>query len=205
MAGSSGYNLVNLSDMLEQLGEQRVEAILSPFSCSHNKDVEQFLHNKAILFAKQGIARTFLLFASHRNEMQLIGYFTLANKVLTVDPSVLSSNDRRRINRFGEYNSAIKKYQISAPLIGQLGKNFSNGYNTLVTGDELLKMACDKAREAQMIIGGRIIYLECEDTPNLIGFYNRNGFRNLGKRPLDKDERTLMTGEYLLQMLRYQK
>lgn len=54
----TGYGLVNLKDMIQELGEGRTKEILSEFSCPLNKDVEFFLHCKAIEFARQGIAQT---------------------------------------------------------------------------------------------------------------------------------------------------
>lgn len=78
----TGYGLVNLKEMIEEVGEDRVKEILSAFSCPLNKDVEFFLHNKAIEFAKQGIAQTQLVFTSYKGEPVLVGYFTLSNKVL---------------------------------------------------------------------------------------------------------------------------
>ena len=94
---------------------------------------------------------------------------------------------------------------MSAPLIGQLGKNFANSYNTLISGDELLKLALDKVKKMQEIVGGKIVYLECEDKPRLIDFYSENGFVNFGKRMLDRDETDTLSGEYLIQMLKYMK
>ncbi len=52
------------------------------------------------------------------------------------------------------------------------------------------------------IAGGKIVYLECEDKPRLVGFYSNNGFVTFGNRSLDRDE-TNIGGEYLIQMLRY--
>ena len=60
----TGYKIVNLKMMIEELGEDRAKAILSQFSCPLNKDVEQFLRTKAISFAKQGWAQTHLVMAS---------------------------------------------------------------------------------------------------------------------------------------------
>lgn len=57
----------------------------------------------------------------------------------------------------------------------------------------------------QVIVGGKMVYLECEDKPRLIEFYSRNGFVNFGKRYLDKDETDTQSGEYLIQMLKYMK
>lgn len=38
----TGYGLVNLKDMIQELGEGRTKEILSEFSCPLNKDVEFF-------------------------------------------------------------------------------------------------------------------------------------------------------------------
>ena len=60
----SGYLIVNLSNMLGELEEEEVKKILSSFSCPLNKDVEEFLKNKAIEFSKQGLASTHLFHSS---------------------------------------------------------------------------------------------------------------------------------------------
>jgi hypothetical protein len=199
----TGYKQINLNVMLNELGENRVKDILSDFSCPLNRDVEYFLHNKAIEFAKQGLARTHLIYASYKKEMVLSGYFTLTIKSFTLTKNALSKNMRKKVSKFGQYNKELERYIISAPLIGQLGKNYTNGYNKLITGDELLKMACDKISTSQLELGGKIIYLECEDKPELLGFYQRNGFIQFGERELDQDEIDKMEGKYLIQLLRY--
>ena len=85
---------------------------------------------------------------------------------------------------------------ISAPLIAQLGKNFSIEASNHITGDELLKMACDEIKKIQSTIGGKVAYLECENTPKLIDFYEENGFRSFSER-IDGNHTSLV------QMIRY--
>ena len=70
-------------------------------------------------------------------------------------------------------------------------------------GDELLKLALDKVREMQMIVGGKVVYLECEDRPCLKDFYSSNGFVDFGRRQLDSDEVGFGVDQYLVQMLKY--
>ncbi len=199
----AGYKQFVLKEMIEQLGEESVKAILSNFSCPQNLDVEKFIKYKAIEFSKQNIAPTHLVFAEYKGNLELVGYFTLAPKTVCIKRGNLKSNLRRRVAKFGTYDENIKAYNIPAPLIAQLGKNFTNGLNELITGDELLKMACDKIKIIQSTIGGKITYLECEDKPKLIEFYESNGFVNFGKRMLDRDEKDDLSGEYLVQMLKY--
>lgn len=109
----TGYNLVNLEELVSQVGEERSKEILSDFCCPMNGDVEYFLRHKAIEFSKQRLAQT------------------------------------------------------------------------------------------QLILGGKFVYLECEDKPQLLRFYRDNGFVDFGHRDLEKDERDRQSGNYLVQLLKY--
>ena len=197
----SGYSLINISDMLQELGEDKLKNILSTYMCPHNEDLEYFLRDKAIEFSKQGIAATHLVFTSYKDKPVLIGYFSLANKFIFIPKKLLSQTLKKRVSKFGTREE--NGYSLGTPLIAQLGKNYTNDYNTLITGDELLAMAINKVKQIQSDLGGRIVYLECEDVPYLIEFYSSNGFLNFGKRNLDPDERNRLKGTYLVQMLKY--
>lgn len=201
----TGYTQINIAEISEVMGEEYLQSIISDFSCPLNKDVELFLNKNAIEFAKQGLAATHLVFASFQKRPVLVGYFSLANKHFHIDLKKhgMSKSLKKRITKFGQYDNELKKHIISAPLIGQLGKNYYNEYSKLITGDELLKLACEKVKEIQQNIGGKIVYLECEDAPKLVDFYQKNGFYNFGKRPLEHDEVEVMNGEYLIQLLKY--
>ena len=64
----TGFVQMNLRDALQVMGEDAVRAELSRFSCPKNADVEWFLRNTAIEFAKQGIAATHLVYRSYAGE-----------------------------------------------------------------------------------------------------------------------------------------
>lgn len=198
----TGFKIVNLKILIEEIGEEPVKELLSNFSCPLNKDVEIFLKQKAIEFSKQGLSQTHLVFASYKGNPEIVGYFCLANKYITVQREKLSKTLRKRISKFSVLDQSVGYYCLSSPLIAQLGKNFKNGIDTLISGDELLQMACDKVSRIQLDLGGRFTYLECEDKPKLIEFYLSNGFCEFDRRPLDRDE-TNIDGEYLVQMLKY--
>ena len=199
----NGFIIVNLLDLLNQYGDEYVKYFLSDFSCPVNNDVEYFLLVKAIEFARQGYSQTHLVFASYKDKPVLVGYFTLANKYIAIKSSsrVISKNMQRRLSKFGHYNEETKSYYISAQLIGQLGKN--KNYVNLITGSELLRLACETVKEVQNIVGGKFVYLECEDKERLKEFYKTNGFYDFGQRQLDRDELDDFCGTYLIQMLKY--
>lgn len=196
------YQIINLKDIYNELGENETKELLKEFSCPLNKDVEYFIKNKAIEFSKQDISRTYIVMSSYRQKNVIVGYFAITNKSTVIKRFILSKTKRKRLLKFANYDEDIKGYHIALPLIGQIGKNYYNGYNTIITGDVLLKLACNKIKEIQNAIGGRYVFLECEDNPKLVEFYESNGFECFGKRNLEKDERETNKGEYLLQLIK---
>jgi len=200
----TGIKLVNLNTLVDEIGESATKSYLSYYSCPYNADVEKFLKYKAIEFAKQSLSQTHLVMTSYKGEPVMAGYFTLANKYITVSAKNLSASLRSRLKKFATYNSEIKAYCLSAPLIAQLGKNYYNNYNMLIKGDVLLGIACDKVASIQYELGGRFAYVECEDNTKLTELYYRNGFHEFDRRYLDRDE-TDLKGTQLVQLLKYMK
>lgn len=200
MAGYISIKLLDLIDEEHGIGEKSTKELLSHFYCPLNADVEKFLKSKAIEFAKQGIATTYIVLAKYKEKNVLVGYYTIASKIIVIYKSSLQSNSfEKRIRKFSNYDPNLKRYEMPAPLIAQLGKNYDSNYNKLITGDELLKLAID--RISNTVFSGKYTYIECEDNDRLMCFYESNGFVNFGKRKLEKGE-TDIKGEYLVQMLR---
>lgn len=169
---------MNLCNILDQLGEDETKNILSSFSCPINKDIENFIKYKAIEFSKRTTAKTHLVFWETEDEKyrEFVGYYTITYKVITVDRSVLSNKEAKKLKNQGVYDEAKQEYTVSAPLIAQLGKNYSGGNDTLISGADLLHLAVNKIRNIQNEIGGRFMYLECEDNEKLLSFYKKKQF-----------------------------
>ena len=198
--------------MLSQLGEETTKSILSSFSCPKNKDVENFLKEKAILFSQQNYAKTYLIFweveASEFGESkkELVGYYSIAIKPISIPRETnlkrFSAKKWRELCRSANTRSSEKECALSAHLIGQLGKNFTDGNNNLISGQDLLEMAMRKVDEARRLAGGKVVYIECEKKEKLLGFYKNNGFEVFGERSLDRDE-TDIEGSSLMQLFKY--
>ena len=196
------YKVINLKDIYNSIGEKRTREILKDYKCYLNTDVEYFLKEKAIEFSKQDISRTYLVMSEFKGINVIVGYFAITSKATIVKKFILSNTKKKAILKYAKYDKESKGYNISLPLIGQLGKNYNNNYNKLISGDILLKLACNKIKETQNLIGGRHDFLECEDSEKLLEFYESNGFECFGKRNLEKEERKNNKGEYLLQMIK---
>ena len=194
------YIELNLLEMLNTYGEDKLQIILSRFICPQNKDVENFIQTKAISFSKQRIAMTYLIF-SDSGKPEFVGYFTLANKFVTITRDALSKTLQKRIIKFSQFDDELNRYLISMPLIAQLGKNFDPMLSASIPGKELLALACQKVQEAQFIIGGKTVYIECANSPKLYNFYFNSQFVQFGQRMREAGE--IVDSPILVQMLKY--
>jgi len=189
------FHIVNVRRLIDQVPESRICAYLSFYSCPLNGDVEDFLINKSVDFAKQGIAQTHLVFNESDDAIDLVGFFALTIKTLNIPAIELTRIYQKRAGKFGVLTKD-NCYSIPMPLIAQFGKNFSPNISINISGDELLKIACDKVKALQMELGGRFLYLECENRKQLIDFYEANGFRRISPETDSVRE--------LVQLLKYQ-
>lgn len=190
----------NLLDMLEYIGEDNCQNILSSFICPMNHDVEDFLRTKAISFARQHIAVSYLVFADYNHANILVGYYTLANKFVCVNRQSLSKTMQKKISKFSQYDSHLERFMISMPLIAQLGKNFNPQLPDIMAGADLLEMALERVLEVEHLIGGKTVYIECSNQPKLFDFYSAAGFFPFAERFRQSEE---TDSSVLTQMLKY--
>lgn len=194
---NENYKEINLINFLNDYKEENIKRILLNYKCPLNKDIEDFLHNKAINFCLQKLAMTYLIF---NDSLNLIGFYTLANKVMRFNSKLLSLTLKKSISKYGEYDREKEEIILAIPLIAQLGKNYNNYNDRLISGSELLEMACNKVKEAQRITGGNYLYLECENTEKLLNFYTNNNFSIINKRIKDNN-----IDKELIQLIRKNK
>ena len=190
MLGNDKFFSVNIREYLalgndEEAGEPALVELLSGFSSPKNKDVERFLKKSAIEFTKKNQSVTYLVVSAE--DVRLLGYFTLALKPLTVRGETVSNTMKRKLLRISELDEKSDTYTMSAYLIAQLGKNFSESGGTEITGAELLKLAWDKIKEIQYLGGGVVTFLEAENEEKLLSFYRDNRFSQFDTRQTVSD------------------
>ena len=193
---------LNLLEVLDIYGEEQTKFLLSQFECPKNIDVENFIRNKAINFIKQRIAITYLVFSETKNP-EFVGYYSLANKFVSIKNGALGKGFHKRINKFAQYDVETNRYMVSMPLIAQLGRNFNHLLKTSIDGEVLLDMACNKVKDALSIIGGKMVYIECGNNSKLYNFYSCSNFIEFGRR--NKENEEISESLILVQMLKYFK
>jgi hypothetical protein len=127
MTEKNKYRIINIRRYIgnenPELGEDELRQILSEFSCPMNPDVERFLKYSSIEFTKKNQSVTYLVFSVA--DGKLLGYFTLALKPLAVRGETVSNTVKRKLLRVSELDKKSDIYTMSAYLIAQLGKNYS--------------------------------------------------------------------------------
>ena len=180
-----------------EVGEPALMETLSEFSCPRNADVEHFLKKNAIEFTKKNQSVTYLVFSL--DNMELLGYFTIALKPLTVRGETVSNTVKRKLLRVSEFDMQTQSYTMSAYLIAQLGKNFANGLDKQITGEELIELAWKVIEEMQYMGGGMVVFLEANNEERLLNFYRNNKFQQFDTRLTTSHENE---PHELIQMLR---
>ena len=117
---------MNILDMMKMYGEDSCRAVLSTCMCPLNIDVEDFIHNKAMEFARQRIAITFIVFQETESDSALVGYYTLANKFVSISGTHLSKTLQKKIARFSQYDEVLERFVVSMPLITLFGTAWQN-------------------------------------------------------------------------------
>ena len=172
----------------DNLGEEELRHILSDFFCDKNSDIEEFLKKRAIEFTKKNQSVTYLVLSNE--DASLVGYFTIAIKPITVNVENFSKTLIRKIERVGRLDRETGTYSLPAYLIAQLGKNYNNGLNEKITGEQLLNAAIDTVKELQYMAGGMVVFLEAEPEAKLMDFYEKkNGFRRFAVRENENEHK----------------
>ena len=109
-------------DSIDENGLDKTKAALDQFSTKRsdsehplNEEIEKFLKNNAIQFAKEKKSITYLVIDMKKGN--LLGYFTLTNKIVKIPLSILTNTKKRRIERYAKFDKVLNAYPVSAFLI----------------------------------------------------------------------------------------
>lgn len=121
------YAVVNILDYMELIGEESVVDVLSGFSCPKNKEIENFVRNNAVEFAKRKMSITYLLLDE---SSRVLAIFAITHKAVQIFGTNLSATLQKKIQRYAQKNEKTDEYALSAFLIGQFGKNYQHKERT---------------------------------------------------------------------------
>lgn len=142
---------------------------LQDFKCSDDR-VNNFLKNESLVMQEHSMASTRLFF---NLDNVLVGYYTIFNDI------VQRINKQKLVKEnwdleVSEYYPAIRLHYIG---VDEKYKNQKIGYTMLMD-------VFDKSESIAQLSGCTFITLESYEKS--IGFYEKQGFRNIGRRDRDR-------------------
>lgn len=171
-------NLVSLRNLMNNLSKEKLDQILGEFKSIKENDIENFLHNKSSRFEKSTISSTYLIFSENK---EILGYFTIANRSLVIPKENFEVLSKTQQKKLGNSAAILRNGDLmtSSFLLGQLGKNYSDGVKNLISGRELLTFAYNLFLKIKELINVKYIWLECQNEVKIISFYQNFGFKML--------------------------
>lgn len=146
------------------------------FTCKKDRDLEDFLRNKAENYEIHNKGKTFLIMdldkMKNETRAEIFAYFTLAIHSLPIPENASKTLIKKLVG------SKSDARNVPAYLIGQLAKN--DLFAKQISGKEILDTALKGIKKAQEIVGGRVVAVDCKPEPKLHQFYIANGFTYLG-------------------------
>ncbi len=92
---------------------------------------------------------------------------------LILEGAQISKSEVKRLDGFNKQTERVQAF-----LIGQIGKNFSIDNNKITLRD-ILEETYSVFSQARELVGGRVIFLECENKKKLIELYAKHQFKLL--------------------------
>ena len=142
----------------------------SDFSCTHDKDIENFFKNDFENYNNQLLGKSYG-FVKANTSLELVAAFTVSNSMLPV--SSLPKNIKNKINR--PIPNIKRNSQYPAVLVGQLAvfDSFAGKH----IGDEILSFIKGWFIDPLNKTGCRYIIVDASNHQKVIDFYQRNGFK----------------------------
>ena len=155
-----------LKELMTLLSKNEISSMLSDFTCSRNKDSENFLRNISLRHEKKDISRTYLTI--NLDEERILGYATLALKCLSLNETNLDPDIVRSMN--------LNEGVAQAYLLGQLARadDATPGLGKTMLDEALKVFSLGKKK-----FGCRMARLDCKD--ELVGYYESYGFLHIRK------------------------
>ena len=153
----------------------------SDFSCTHDKDIENFFKNDFENYNNQLLGKSYG-FVKANTSLELVAAFTVSNSMLPV--SSLPKNIKNKINR--PIPNIKRNSQYPAVLVGQLAvfDSFAGKH----IGDEILSFIKGWFIDPLNKTGCRYIIVDASNHQKVIDFYQRNGFKFIFENIADEIE-----------------
>lgn len=177
------YEIIPIGALMADKSEVELLGLrLKEFICSRDKQLNDFIHNKAIGYEIKGFSRTYLVVDTSVDLTSgfrpIAAFFTLA--ITATDYGNISNSRKERVLGSKPGRNTFKAFP--GLLIAQLARD--DRYDSDFINGETLLLECENYIDlGRRYVGGRNIYLDCKGP--LVPTYQKSGYRLLTDDPTD--------------------
>lgn len=149
-----------------------------PFSCGDtdgDKDLEDFFHNQALMYANEKLGQTYCVIDNNGVETVLVAFFTVSND--SIKTTFLPKKAVNKIERKIPGRKHLHTYP--AVLIGRLGVNRKYQGREFFIGQQIINYIKVWFTEDDNKTGCRFLVVDAYNKEKTLRFYERNKFKFL--------------------------
>lgn len=144
-----------------------------PFSCG-DTDMDDFFLHDASLYSQELLGKSYC-FVTVDTPHQIVGMFTVAND--SIKTTHLNHTTSNRVNR--PIDNAKRGRSYPAVLIGRIGVNKNFQQPEFRAGSQMIDFLKEWFSDDDNKTGCRFLVVDAYNKPNILAFYERNGFKFL--------------------------
>lgn len=152
-----------------------------PFTCGEDKDMDEFFNKDALTYAQRRIGKSYC-FRLEDDNKEIVACFTISNDSIRIWD--LGSSKRNAMWR--ELTNREKLLsRFPGVLIGRLA--VSEKFAGKGIGTEIIDFIKMWFLSEENKTGCRLIIVDAKNKPNVLKFYEKNGFKYLFIKEIDED------------------
>lgn len=179
-----------------------------PFNCGNtegDKDLEDFFHNQALLYAKEKLGQTYCVIDNEGETTIIVAFFTVSND--SIKTTFIPKKAVNKIERKIPGRKHLHTYP--AVLIGRLGVNQMYQGKQFFIGQQVLNYIKTWFTEEDNKTGCRFLVVDAYNKEKILKFYERNKFKFLyadestekREQHIEDENETLHTRHMFLDLL----
>lgn len=151
-----------------------------PFTCGKDEDMDDFFR-KDVFDYNHGLMSKAYCFRLDEDLSEIVCLFTLSNDSIRIYD--LPSSPRNKMWSHTHHEKLLKRYP--GVLIGRLA--VSEKYSGKGIGSECIDIISQMFLDPKNRTGCRFIIVDAKNTPEVMHFYEKNGFSMLFKKEIQED------------------
>ena len=149
-----------------------------PFSCGNtdgDRDLEEFFHTQALMFAKEKLGQTYCVINNEGEEAEIVAFFTVSND--SIKTTFIPKKAVNKIERKIPGRKHLHTYP--AVLIGRLGVNRKYQGRDYFIGQQIINYIKIWFTDDDNKTGCRFLVVDAYNKEKVLSFYERNKFKFL--------------------------